>query len=246
MDSFNWLNFTITVLSSSLLTTVIIIISPVLKKVISGYIDNKFEEKIIKYKHELNLLTENARLDIQRKIYDFSLYSSRKHDIYVELYKKILVSHGQVIGLMGIRDSVDLNKLDKSHIIELMKNNNFNEQHIIRIAKDWDSDQKAQIDKISEYLRNKEFNQAETSLIITNNYYLESLLYLSIKTEKLANTIIKELRKLFHIYNMSHYYKYYPDKSEYDEQKIKNYIEENMTQFRDSLKDELSRGNYIN
>jgi hypothetical protein len=244
METFNWTNFIFNILSSSMVTIFLISVTPVLKKAISRYIDNKFEEKIVKYQHDLNLVTENAKLDIQRKIYDFNLYSSKKHEIYAELYKKVLIAHGQITGLMGFRKSINLNFLDKSYIIEFLKNNNFNENDITELSHDWDLNRKTQVDKITKYLRNKEINEADSKLVEANNYYLESKLYMSNKIDNISNELIDEIRKLFIIYEMANDYNYYPEDNVDKELGLKKSLEEKRILFCDSLKNELSKGDY--
>ena len=59
------------------------------KKYIAIFIENKFDEQLETYKHDLSLITENARFDYQRKIQDFNLYTIKKHERYVEIHKGI-------------------------------------------------------------------------------------------------------------------------------------------------------------
>ncbi len=244
MESFNWLNFILTILSSTTLTIIFVLITPLAKKLINKYIDIRFDKNKIKYEHDLGLITENARFDFQRKIYDFNIFSLKRHEIYAKLYKKILTIQGSVLSLMGFRESVDLMTIDKNNIKEFLKRNNFNESHINELIENWDSDRKTIVDKINNQLRNKEFNDAELELIKTNNYFLESKLFLSENIDDTSTKIISDVRSLFHIYKMSHYYQFYPEGKLEEETNLKKMIEENIKTLCNNLKVEISKGDY--
>ncbi|HWO78762.1 MAG TPA: hypothetical protein VNM69_23125 [Bacillus sp. (in: firmicutes)] len=57
---------------------------------IKGKINLNYDKKIEKFKDELAELSEQRKLDFERKIHDFSLYSSKKHNVYPEIYKLLL------------------------------------------------------------------------------------------------------------------------------------------------------------
>lgn len=244
METFNWLYFIFTVLGSSALTIIFVLITPFVKKIFNNYIDNRFDKNKIKYEHDLNLITENARFDFQRKIYDFNIFSSKRHEIYAELYKKILIIQGTVLNLMGLRESIDLMTLDKHSVREFLRINNFNEALINEAIEIWDSDRKTIVNKIKNRLRNKEFNDADFEIIKTYNFFLESKLYLSDDIDGLSAIIISDVRSLFHIYKMSHYYQYYPDGKLEEETSLKKSIDEKVKCLCSDLKMEISKGDY--
>ncbi|TYS87512.1 hypothetical protein [Rossellomorea aquimaris] len=71
---------------------VIAIITFLLKTYFKGFIGQIFKKEIESYKHELNLYTEEQKFDYQRKLHDFNLYRSKRHESYKELYKLALSS----------------------------------------------------------------------------------------------------------------------------------------------------------
>ncbi|MED1221553.1 hypothetical protein [Bacillus paralicheniformis] len=73
---------TVSILTSSIVT---IIIETVSKNLIS----NSFKKRLEKYKDALSQHAENRRFDIERKMHDFSLYSTKRHELYPEIFKRI-------------------------------------------------------------------------------------------------------------------------------------------------------------
>ncbi|MCA1213850.1 hypothetical protein LC728_05570 [Bacillus amyloliquefaciens] len=72
----------ISIFTSSIVT---IIIETVSKNLIS----NSFKKRLEKYKDALSQHAENRRFDIERKMHDFSLYSTKRHELYPEIFKRI-------------------------------------------------------------------------------------------------------------------------------------------------------------
>lgn len=57
-----------------------------IKHLIQKKIDSYFNTKLEDHKKDLAVLTENAKYDISKKLYDFEAYASKKHSVYPELY----------------------------------------------------------------------------------------------------------------------------------------------------------------
>lgn len=57
-----------------------------IKYLIQKKIDSYFGKKLEDHKQELAIITEKAKYDISRKLFDFEAYASKKHIVYPELY----------------------------------------------------------------------------------------------------------------------------------------------------------------
>lgn len=57
-----------------------------IRYLIQKKIDSYFNTKLENHKKELAVLTENAKYDISKKLFDFEAYASKKHTVYPELY----------------------------------------------------------------------------------------------------------------------------------------------------------------
>jgi len=62
----------------------------VLRKFLGGKIDFNFNKKLAEFNNQLQISTESARFDFQRKIQDFNLYTVKKHEKYIKLYELVL------------------------------------------------------------------------------------------------------------------------------------------------------------
>lgn len=59
-----------------------------IRYLIQKKIDSYFNKKLETHKQELAIITEHAKYDISKKLYDFEAYASKKHEIYPELYRR--------------------------------------------------------------------------------------------------------------------------------------------------------------
>ncbi|MEB2630186.1 hypothetical protein SOP94_17155 [Peribacillus frigoritolerans] len=55
---------------------------------LKGRINHHFSKKIEEFKEQITIQAENRKADFDRKIHDFSLYSTKKHEIYPDLYSQ--------------------------------------------------------------------------------------------------------------------------------------------------------------
>ncbi|MFJ5750452.1 hypothetical protein ACIP97_18035 [Peribacillus frigoritolerans] len=71
------------------LTAVIAGLGFLIKYLIQKKIDSYFNTKLEDHKKELAVMTEKAKYDISRKLFDFEAYAIQKHTIYPELYHRM-------------------------------------------------------------------------------------------------------------------------------------------------------------
>lgn len=93
------------------------------KYLIQKKIDSYFNKKLEQHKQELAVMTEKAKYDISRKLFDFEAYAIKKHTIYPELYQRMFEisrQFGTLIIKMGPKRPADLTKEEYS--LMLIKN----------------------------------------------------------------------------------------------------------------------------
>ena len=71
------------------ITSIIVGLWVLIRYLIQKKIDSYFNKKLENYKQELAIITENAKYDISKKLYDFEAYASKKHAVYPELYRLV-------------------------------------------------------------------------------------------------------------------------------------------------------------
>jgi len=71
--------------------------------------DYHFEKKIEEYKNEMQNILEFNKFDLQRKIHDFSLFTTKMHETYQNVFSLFLIAEGDVGHLMGFSHRCNLN-----------------------------------------------------------------------------------------------------------------------------------------
>lgn len=79
-------------------TAVIVGLGFLIKYLIQRKIDSYFNKKLEQHKQELAVMTEKAKYDISRKLFDFEAYATKKHTIYPELYQRVFEVRQSIIG----------------------------------------------------------------------------------------------------------------------------------------------------
>lgn len=86
-----------------------------IRYLIQKKIDSYFNKQLEQYKQELSIISENIKYDINRKLFDFEAYASKKHTVYPELYRLLLESWDDIssirfnfdIDIMFIKTDLD-------------------------------------------------------------------------------------------------------------------------------------------
>lgn len=60
-----------------------------IKYYIQKKIDSYFNSKLAVHKQELNDLTERTKYDLSKRLFDFEVYATKKHEVYPVIYSKI-------------------------------------------------------------------------------------------------------------------------------------------------------------
>ncbi|MDF2039857.1 hypothetical protein P2R12_23225 [Cytobacillus oceanisediminis] len=77
-------------------TILIAAVTFLLRSYFKNLVSQFFKKELEEYKHDLNLITEEKKFDYQRKLHDFNLYRTRRHESYRVLYKLALSSLNKI------------------------------------------------------------------------------------------------------------------------------------------------------
>ncbi|MFD0680368.1 MULTISPECIES: hypothetical protein [unclassified Paenibacillus] len=164
------------------------------KLYLNSFIDNRFKEKIESHKSELQLLLENNKFDLQRKMADFNLYTNKRHEAYMNVYDLILKADGHIRGLMGFKTLPDYSEYGLLDIEKRLRNYNLLEKVIEDFLGKWSTcigDERQYLYKeINEYLSMIEVTKAKVQLTEANNYFLFNKLYLSDEVQEILSSLI--------------------------------------------------------
>jgi len=96
-NGLDYINFILKYLGELVVTTGII--AMLFKSYFKNLVDQFFKKELAHYQYELNLITEEKKFDYQRKIQDFNLYTSKRHESYQELYRLVVTAKHKIIDL---------------------------------------------------------------------------------------------------------------------------------------------------
>lgn len=169
----------------------------ILRKYFGTKIDTAFKKNIEKYKQELLVATEHSKFDFQRKIQDFNLFTSKKHEVYGELNKLLLIAENYITGLFGFRTELSYEEFDKIDLKKVMENSGFPNGKINQILNTIDEGNRIEaIIMMKKFLGLKEFRDSNNALINARNYFWSSIFYFSDKVESLVKDILSKLTSL--------------------------------------------------
>jgi len=219
-----------------------------LSKVIDSYFkrtDFYFAKQLEKYKRDLQDISEQTKFEYQRKLSDFNLYTTKKHEHYIKLYEEILNAYSYTLQLASaLKLMPSYSGYNEDDISEHLKKLLLPKGKIDDLVALWKRDRTQAEREIREYVKFKEEFDAENAINQMKNIYLKSQLYLSppllIKLKDLNN-------QLFDLFINC--------KSEFGEQKeralryekslkLKEIIDKHFEEIVDIMKGELSVGYY--
>ncbi|MFA5839866.1 MAG: hypothetical protein WC890_04325 [Candidatus Margulisiibacteriota bacterium] len=182
------------------IVTVLALLCTPLKKIFFTFIDSYFDKKLEEHKHALSLITENAKFDYQKKLSDFNLYVQKKHQIYSELFKYIMIADGKVAGLRGCKEFPTFQEYNKMDIEEYLLKLKVPRGKIEDIINIWVADNDLAKKEVRIYLDLAGFNNAKKALIEANNCYWLSVIYLSEAVNNECRPLLDKISSLLTIY----------------------------------------------
>lgn len=208
-----------------------------------------YDEKLAKFNEQITIQADYRKLDLDRKIHDFSLYSTKRYEVYPDFFKRvhriqvILWNRKNLLPLpsyiRNIRDVKDFVKDAKislqeetiSHFDELLtkyetvkERNKDKEEALNEILNDiLDNLGRVISLEVNEYL-----SRQEEQLI---NFYAENVLYLSGEVASKGWETITKLGQLIHT-------------KDYNNENLNNDLNKAIEELEVILRKELSVGDY--
>jgi hypothetical protein len=173
-------------LSSGILGTLFYFI---LKKMIS----NHFDKKLAEHKQSLDILTEQKKAEFQKQIHDFTLYNTKKHEIYSELYKLLLIAFGYSSSLVGFRTMPDYSEYSASDLKKALEEKQLLGSKIDEFVTLLQKDPSLADKEIKSYLKIIEPQIATSKYNDAKNFYLLNELYLD---EGISNVVEQTLDEI--------------------------------------------------
>jgi hypothetical protein len=175
-------------------------IRPIRKAVdtwIERRIGSRFDKELEDHRHSLRLDAENVRADHQRRLHDFSLSSLKKHEIYAEAFRLLLIAEGALAQLSGGRVTESYDEHSGDDMLRIMTGVGFTAPQKAAVLRDWDTDRRSAMKAFNGAMHNVEMANARAAMLEANNYTLVNSLYLSEPLWKLVTEILSTLNKGF-------------------------------------------------
>ena len=154
------------------------------------------------YKAELKAITLDIKYNHQRMLTDFSLFTNKKHEYYMRLYKAILRAESGTKGLRGAGSLPAFTDYNAEDIEEYLINHRIPKGKIQHILQMWSAGETTTaIVEIRKYTRIKRYMDAEKYLNKARNLFWYAQLYLSEEVKKNVQGLIEAIQKLLINYN---------------------------------------------
>ncbi|TSB47135.1 hypothetical protein [Alkalicoccobacillus porphyridii] len=210
-------------------------------KYIGGLAERQVQQKLDKgledHKANLESIKKEAEFDYQRKIHDFSMYSTKKHEVYHEVYKALLISKSVLFHHYKVKCESIYNDILTTSPIEIRADLEMNFSSI-----DIDNFEKENKGLGAEHLLIRRRIDNETQGYLEkigtfNDIFRNNELFLS---EDIADLIEKTNEKIISLGK-----DYYLQELN-TESILREEINMLIFQIRDGMKEELSIGSYTN
>ncbi|MFF3922607.1 hypothetical protein [Paenibacillus lactis] len=223
-----------TILTSSVVSTLITVI-------LGGIIKYSSDKSLETHKQKINELNDSLRFNLQRQIHDFNQYSVKRHSLYPEVYKLLLIAHGNISSLYGLKRSLSFEEFNDQDFEMFMEKENIPLGKQTSISSMLSAgNKKDAIENLRLYLRNLEFQEARKSLQEAINLILFSELFMS-------DQVSKGSKKTTNLLNEMLLYTEYPEPGSHKERdRINDQVGEELSELKKTMKEELSSSYYDN
>ncbi|QTL49960.1 hypothetical protein [Priestia aryabhattai] len=211
-------------------------------------ITHHFNKELALFNAEIAVQAESRKLDFDRKMHDFSIYSTKRHEFYPELFKKL---HKVIADFKGVEDIV----LISTEFIALEDKNTFT-NYLNDLGVIFNERLKNQIDELfKEYERDSDLDKhllkarhvIEHHLLTEigkkydalHEFYIGNLLYFSDDVSKESNILIQGLGYLLAPITIPPHLK-----EKFNKELLCQEIESGLFKLKEIIKNELSVGDY--
>ncbi|MCG7377399.1 hypothetical protein MH215_10365 [Paenibacillus sp. ACRSA] len=216
-----------------------------------AYINQQFNKKLEDHKHDLSAIMEVSKFDLQRKSYDFNLYTTKRHESYVDLHNSLLGTQGCISNFnRGLERSPHFAFVQYEDLKHFLESNNLRPDRIEYFLGLWTkipSSDNPLNKELREHFKQQELKRLNDSLVNSLNKSLLVSLYLSEEVTRSTEAIIIEMHKAYDFieqFCLSHS----PEDVKYIEfgnaMEISKEISSSIKSLRLQMKKELSVGYY--
>lgn len=220
----------------------ILLTSGIAGYLIKKYLNHEFDKSLESYKNKLNIFTESKKNEYQKDYANFTLYVTKKHEVYIKLYDSIDLSYSHLMDITHPAQFYpDLHLLtedDFKNYLDYYSINNYTKQQLTALWKTQDSQNFSKI--IQEINKWRGF-KADAQLNEFKKVYGQSRIYL---TDEISTSLLNYIDLAVKLYaNFSIEINILPNQKEQFQENINLYVvklKESLDNIVILLKKELS------
>lgn len=235
MINLNWDTVYTSLTSSIAVTTVASLI-------FKGYLNNWFNKTLENHKSELLLITEKQKNEYQKQLQDFSLFNTKRHEIYPHLFSLLIESQGYISQLTGLRTEPDFTEYSSDNLNKYLEKKQLLNSKIREFVTLLEHDSQLANKEIKKYLKIIEPQIANGKYSDAKNYYLLNELYLSNTTSELVDKCLQAIGGL--IIDTEYYY-VYNERPDTSFSRQKQTIDQLVQEVKALMREELSRSDIL-
>ncbi|WP_233879915.1 hypothetical protein [Virgibacillus halodenitrificans] len=153
------------------------------------------------YRHFLSRNIEefksNLLFDSQRKVHDFQLFTTKKHETYPKLYGLLYKSTDSILNVTNrLQSYPSFNQHSKADLENYLGKHELLETDKNRILSLWETDKQKMQKELQTLIQNESFQEADQLRIDAYRLFSESLLYQSEEVTNIGEEIVKKQREL--------------------------------------------------
>jgi hypothetical protein len=190
---------TIAVWVASLLTSVGAgaFFSWLFKESLGRLLQRSLEKDVERYKSELSAQSaqqlEHLRHEMQKQMLRAQLATTKTHEVYSNLYKKLREVEGRVAGLLGVRFSTDLSTHSSEQIAAYLERLRIPGDERDEVVALYQTDRRTAIEKLDKLARRVEEIEARSAHNDATRYLVEEGIFVSKPVRDLAQKVLTEL-----------------------------------------------------
>jgi len=171
---------------------------------IKKFIENIFIKKIELTKHELNTSIEELKYRLQIDLLNVKIVIEKQHQIYAEMYAKLLASHGKIRPLFGmLGEYLTFEEYNNEDMENYLKNNRVPKGKISEILDQFDLNKDNAIKETRRYIRMNEFENAKISMSEFSNFFWLNEFYLNENFRTSFNNLRLQMHSLLSDYEIA-------------------------------------------
>ncbi len=164
-----------------------------LERRIPRAVDHLFDKKLADHEHALELITEQARFDYQRRLASDNIYAAKKHEVASNVYAAFRVAHGYVAALFGATERLSFVDYDAEDLAKYLDSRGVPQGMKKEILAFWPHDKAGARRIMDPYLRVFDVHDAEQKLKEAKNLAYLNELYLTDAAGQAINGLVGPL-----------------------------------------------------